>query len=194
MQQDNTGVERSWSSEAAPTVFLISLDTLLISSVFCCKPYGAQPLVFSRQSVYSLPKHWYSQVIFLFHCFVVSLCCTTQMMMTKSTVILTGVMGKQRKHNDSGSWAELRQPVAQPWNMPLGWDRQAGLQLLGYKLWKGQGDTWRPSHCHLFTGPRNTSSAQRSSPEPGGVTNFITCHSSTCLYKNSCLLCKYSLS
>lgn len=90
-------VQRSWSSDAAPTDFLISLDILLISSLFCCKPHSTQPLVFSRQSVSSLPKHWYLKVIFLFHCFVVSLCCVTQMMMTKSCVILTVVIRKQKK-------------------------------------------------------------------------------------------------
>lgn len=122
-------VQRSWSSEAAPTDFLISLDTLLISSLFCCKPHSAQPLVFSRQSVSSLQKHWYLKVIFLFHCFVVSLCCVTQMTMTKSSVMLTGVIRRQKKTQWQWDRALPARGTAIKRAPGVG---QAG-QLLGYK-------------------------------------------------------------
>lgn len=118
----------------------------------------------------------------------------TQIMMTKSTVLLTGVIRKQKKTQWQWELSWALPGRAQPSSMSQGWDRQASCWATN--LWKGQGDTWRLTacQCHLYTGPKNTCPAQRSSPKPRGVTDFITCRSSTCIYKNSCLLCKYSLS
>lgn len=188
--------QRSWSSEAAPTHFLITLKTLLISSLLCCKPHTAQPL---GLSIYTLS---FKISILKNHLPFPLLCCVTWLLkwcQPISTVILKGIIRKQKKRQWLQDRQRLCQLVAQLSNVQLWWDWQASWWAM--KLWKGQGDTWRlaGSQCGLYAEPgtlqppaANASIAQSSLPRQ--ATNFISCHSSTWVYRTGCLLCKYSLS
>lgn len=87
----------------------------------------AQPLVFSRQSASSLPKHL--KAIFLLHCFIVSPRWVTQTMMTKSIVVLTGVIRKQKRTQ----WQRERALPARGTAMERAPGEGQTGQLLGYK-------------------------------------------------------------
>lgn len=147
----------------------------------------------SHVYLYFLPKYWYLSIIFLFHCFVVPFGYSNDAD-TKSTVILKGIIRKQKGRLWLQDRQRFCQPVAQLSNMKLWWDRWT--RWWAMKLWRSQGDTWRLTgpHCDLCMGPGTLQPPAAICPEPRWATDFISCHSRTWVYRTGCLLCKYSLS